>query len=222
MKKLTALTAALVFGGAAFAFDLNEVKPGVYMTSAPDAAQTSPEAKPKNPTFRLANAKSPIVGTLEVTENHELVLKPVAGQKEGQIAVCVLFPKMTKIRISCSVKGEKFFAKAKGIPDNRFYIQARGANLFFRGGTEDVRYYDGGQEKPQYKVLQKVQNGEYIDIVMDIFCGEKPTYSVNDKKDIAMKGKCDVLKRLVLNVQFRNVSPETCLKIKNLKITEIQ
>lgn len=224
MKKLSVLAvAALMLGSvAAFEFDLNTVKPGVQLSSADDGrSQLFPNGKPaKAGPFRLNSPKRPLNGVVEVSADHELIFKPVPGSDTGMIIIYTPVPKLQKIRVSFSIKGDAFFEKVKGKKFNRMTLTVGGANLFMRGNTFDLRYFDGGQKK--YVSLVKMKDGEWQDVTLDVVCGENPTYSVNDKKDIVPRSKPAMIKSLVFSAYFDQAKPETCVKIKNLKITEIQ
>ena len=226
MKKLSVLAvAALTLGSvAAIEFDLNTVKPGVQLSSAADGgrSQLFPNGKPaKKGPFRL-NSKRPLNGVVEVSADHELIFKPVPGSDTGTIIIYTPVPKLQKVRISFSIKGETFFEKVKGKKFNRMTLTAGGATLFMRGNTFDLRYLDGGQERAKYVSLVKMKDGEWQDVIMDIVCDENPTYSVNDKKDIVPRNKAAMVRSLVFSAYFDQAKPETCVKIKNLKITEIK
>ena len=230
MKKLSVLAvSALMLGSvAAFEFDLNTVQPGVQLSSAEggdggERAQLFPDGKPaKKGPFRLNSPKWPLNGVVEVSADHELIFKPVPGSETGMIVVYTPVPKLQKVRISFSVKGEAFFEKGKGKKYNRMTLTAAGATIFLRGNTLDLRYMDGGLERPKYVALTKMKDGEWQEVTMDVVCSEKSTYSVNDKKDIVQRGKATVVKSLVFSAYFDQIKPETCIKIKDLKITEIQ
>ena len=226
MKKNLLLTvAALALGSvAAFEFDLNTLQPGVVMSSAAggEQAQTSSEGKPaaRGP-FRLNSPKRPLNGVVEISADHELILKPVPGGKDGMIVIYTPIPKLAKVRIGFKVKCEEFFVKGK--PFNSMAVTIGGAGVQFRGNTFDMRYLDGGaQPRAKYVPLTKMQDNEWQDVVMEISCGDTQTYSINDKKDVVRRNKIAFVRAASFSAYFNQVKPGTCVRIKDLKITELQ
>ena len=225
MKKIPFLAvAALMLGSAAaYEFDLNTVQPGILMSSAADGARARlfPDQKPaaQGP-FRLSS-KHPLNGVVEVSSDHELVFKPVPGGKDGLIIIRTGVPKLKKLRVSFKVKGEEFFAKGRSY--NIMTIALGGAGIQVRGNTFDIRYLDGGTKpRAKYLPLTKMQDNVWQEVVLELSCGDAPTYSINDKKDVVQRGKVQQIRSVGFNVSFKQVKSGTCVKIKDLKIAELK
>ncbi len=214
------LSAVAVFGTLS-AFDLAEVKPGVQFTSIKSEKREKlfTDTKPVNSIFHLGKKDSVVNTTIEVTPEHELLIKPDNASPEAKFSVRLAVPKCEKMQISFSVKTTAFCARNKA--DRSLYnlinFYAGGVNLALRGDTRDLRHFDGNAQK--YVRSFVVKDGEWSNVTIDISCGDNPLFSLNDIKDILQRGECKYVRIFAISGRFPLAKADTSVVIKNLKIT---
>lgn len=224
MKQIFSLFCCVLCLNTLSAFDLNTVAPGVQFTSVKAEARTKlfTDKKPVKSIFHLSKKDSVVGTTIEITPQHELLIKPENGRQDAKFSVRLAVPKCDKMRISFSIKSDGFCArnKADRRKYNRINLYAGGVNLFLRGDTRDFRHFDGNVGK--YVRSFVIKDGQWSNVSIDITCGPEPKFSLNDIKDITQRGKCQAIRIIAISGGFPLAKENTSVVIKDLKITAVK
>lgn len=211
MKKIFLILGAALFCSTLYAFDLSVETPGIQVSSVP-GAKISDHAF-----IHIQRPDRPVDGIVELNERKELVFRPEPGKSTGKIGVMLQLPaKVSRVKITFEMKGVNFFVSRKIKDFNRFMFYIGGVNLMLRGNAYGLRNYD--VERKTYVHAVDFNNNVWKTVTIDMFCGAKPVYSLNNKKNIIQRGKCEWINRLIFYCDFVNASADTALYIRNLKI----
>ncbi|MBQ9804252.1 MAG: hypothetical protein IJW35_05350 [Lentisphaeria bacterium] len=218
MKSMLFTVIALLMAVQVSAFDLNQAKPGMLFGPAdPERARLFTDQKPVQ-NFLQAVRKKPQLGMVTLTGERELKFSCLPGKTDANCNVALPFPETKKVLITFEIKGDNFFtSKKSGKNYARFMIACGGANLFVRGDTRDLRYFDGNAKK--YLRLTPMKNGEWLKVALEVNCTGEPVFSLNDKKDVAMRTKSTAVKNLSFAATF--FAADTTVTIKNLKVSAL-
>ncbi len=215
------LTLTFPLAGFAAGFDLNQMAPGPLLNPAENArrARLFTDAKPvEKQLLRLRNPAVPSTAVIEVTQERELRFIPVPGTSTGTFDLLLDFPKSKRLQVEFSLKTENFFIRKTG--QSRFSFNLGGVNLMVRGDTGDLRYFDAAANN--YQRLVPMRNGEWIRLKLELECGDSPVFSLNDRKNIPQRGKCDEVKAIQFTGTLSRTDGVPAVFLKNLKITERQ
>lgn len=211
MKKIFLLISAVLTAGIAAAFELNSADSGIQLSSQPGAKLA------KDPVILLQKPDRPVNGIVEINAKKELVFRPEAGKNTAEFGVYLPLPaRVSRVRISFDLKGEGFFVSRKIKEFCRFNFYIGGVNLMLRGNAYGLRYYS--VDRKTYVHGIEFKNGEWKRIVIDMTCGAKPVYSLNNIKDIPQRGECEAINRLTFYGNFVNATSDTAVYIKNLTV----
>ena len=211
MKKFFLLLGAALFCSGMYAFDLSVETPGIQVSSVPGAKIS------ENAFIRVQRPDRPVDGIVELNEQKELVFRPEPGKTTGKIGVLLQLPaRVSRVKVSFEMKGVNFFVSRKIKEYNRFMFYFGGVNLILRGNAFGLRNYD--VERKTYVHAIDFNNNIWKPVTIDMVCGEKPVYSLNEKKNIAQRGQCEAVNRLIFYCEFVNAKADTALYIRNLKV----
>ena len=211
MKNILLLAAALLTIGTLRAFELNSAESGVQLSSVPGAQPV------KDPVILLQRADRPVNGIVEINAKKELVFRPEPGRRDAEFGVYLPLPaKVSRVRISCELKGVGFFVPRKVKEFCRFNFYIGGVNLMLRGNAFGLRYYDVAKKTYVHGIPFK--DGVWQKVTIDMVCGKTPTYSLNEIKDIPQRGECEYINRVTFYGNFVNASADTAVYIRDLTV----
>jgi len=210
MKKLV-LFAVLLGAGMVSAFDLNSAESGIQLSSQPGARPAA------EPAILLQRADRPVRGVVEITASKELVFRPEPGKSEAEMGVYLPLPaRVSRVRIAFELRADAFFVSRKIREFSYFNFYIGGVNLMLRGNAYGLRYYDVARKTYVHGI--PFVNGEWRKIVIDMNCGAKPVYALNDFRDIPQRGQCEYINRLTFYGKFVNAAAQTAVRIRNLTV----
>ena len=210
MKKISAFITALLAAVTLQAFEQSAYAPGVMISSVPGANTVEDS-------FLTARPGKPLSGIIELNAAKELVFRPEPGKTDAEFNVFLPLPaKVSRVKISFDLKGEDFFVSRKRKDFSYFNFYFGGVNMMLRGNANGLRYYS--VPKKTYVHGIPFKNSQWQSVTVDMTCGSKPVYSLNNIKDIAQRGECEWINRLTFYCKMVNASNNTAIYIRNLKV----